>query len=61
MSDEPIRACEKCYPPVWLILITFMSKTDSKTTRCMFYKESNDLPQLKQHGLQINKWNSVAM
>ena len=21
MSDEPIRAREKCYPPVWLILI----------------------------------------
>ena len=20
MSDEPIRAREKCYPPVWLIL-----------------------------------------
>ena len=22
MSDEPIRAREKCYPPVWLILKT---------------------------------------
>ena len=22
MSDEPIRAREKCYPPVWLILNT---------------------------------------
>ena len=24
MSDEPIRACKKCYPPVWLILILYI-------------------------------------
>ena len=25
VSDEPIRAREKCYPPVWLMLITIIT------------------------------------
>ena len=31
MSDEPIRAREKCYPPVWSILILDISRYDSRT------------------------------